>query len=61
MILYTITIAMFVLSTVHVGLHGSLLLRKIGHGEVEGNTLYYSYPSYPEFYTQLLLECINVR
>lgn len=50
---------MFCLSTAHLALLASSLLRHI-HAGLIGEVLEYRDSDYPESYLQLLLECLNV-
>ncbi len=50
---------MFILSTAHLGLLGSSILRHI-HDGVIGDGLEFRDPAYPEPILQIVLECLNV-
>lgn len=58
--LTVITITMFILSTAHIALLASSLLRHINRGLID-DALEFRDPAFPESSIQIVLECINVR
>ncbi|KAI0091446.1 hypothetical protein BDY19DRAFT_626890 [Irpex rosettiformis] len=57
-ILTIVTIIMFTLSTAHMGLLASSILRHI-HDGIIGDGLEFRDPAYPEPYLQIVIECLN--